>query len=33
LQRRVLLDALNLFLGPPDPGRIREVRYPESGGA
>lgn len=33
LQRRVLLDALNLFLDPPDPGKIREMRYPESGGA
>jgi hypothetical protein len=33
LQRKVLLDALNLLVGPPDPGKTREVRYPESGGA
>ncbi len=31
LQRKVLLDALGLFVGPPDPGKIREIRYSESG--
>jgi len=31
LQRKVLLDALSLFVGPPDPGKIREMRYSESG--
>ncbi len=31
VQRKVLADALGLFVGPPDPGKIREVRYPESG--
>jgi len=31
LQRQVLLDSLSLFVGPPDPGKIREMRYPESG--
>ncbi len=31
LQRKALLDALSLFVGPADPGKIREIRYPGSG--
>ncbi|MBI3988978.1 MAG: hypothetical protein HY347_05115 [candidate division NC10 bacterium] len=29
LQRRVLLDALGLFLTPPAPGKIQEREYPD----
>jgi len=29
LHRKVIRDALNLLLDPPEPGQIRSVEYPE----
>ncbi len=32
LQRRIILDALDLLIHPVEPGRIVEKEYPEYGG-
>jgi D-proline reductase (dithiol) PrdB len=31
LHKRVLMDALNLLKGPPRPGEVIEIEYPEYG--